>query len=62
MVLLFPTSKFKDKIGDNLINKTKNLLARYENPWNLNDPKKLSEIEKDIELLTSEIKKLNLFN
>ena len=62
MVLLFPTSKFKDKIGDNLINKTKNLLTRYENPWNLNDPMKQSEIEKDIELLTSEIRKLNLFN
>ena len=62
MVLLFPTWKFKDKIGDDLINKTKIILSRYENPWNLNNQDKKNEIKKDIEILTSEIRKLNLFN
>lgn len=62
MVFLFPTWKFKDKIGDDLINKTKNLLSRYENPWNLHNQDKKNEIKKDIEILTSEIRKLNLFN
>lgn len=62
MTLLFPKSKFKDKIGDDIINKTKKLLSRYENPRNLNGQDKKNEIEKDIEILTTEIRNLNLFN
>lgn len=62
MSLLFPTSKFKEKITDDIINKTKDLLFRYENSWNMNDPSKANDIEKEIESLTSEIRKLNLGN
>ena len=62
MNLLFPKSKFKEKIKDDIINKTKDLLFRYENSRNMNEPNKINDIEKEIESLTSEIRQLNLGN
>lgn len=59
MKKLFPQSKIGDKINDDLINKTKRLLIRYENEKFSNELSK-NGIEKDISDLTSEIQKLNL--
>lgn len=59
MKRLFPTSKFIGKISDDLINRTKEILIKYENELFSNEDEK-NEIEKDIKELTSNIKKLNL--
>ena len=60
MKRLFPKSKFKNKIDDNLINKTKHLLVKYEDHIIYNDPLKRIDIDKEIEEITSDIRKLDL--